>query len=146
MASPSHQVVPRPLAEVVHRRSGGNALFAHELLRFLLSERLVEERDGALRRTGEASLAGQMPEGLRDVVGKRLSRLSPKANQVLSAASVIGREFQLEVLLERLRQVTDLANRLAQPIYATRVSQRADLLRQLRQEIGPSHRRNTLPA
>jgi DNA-binding CsgD family transcriptional regulator len=39
-----------------------------------------------------------MPEGLRDVVGKRLSRLSSEANQVLSVASVIGREFSLEVL------------------------------------------------
>jgi DNA-binding CsgD family transcriptional regulator len=98
LASMSHLGVPRPLAEEVHRRSGGNALFTHELLRFLRSERLVEERDGALRRVGEASLSGQMPEGLRDVVGKRLSRLSAEANQVLGVASVVGREFQLEVL------------------------------------------------
>jgi DNA-binding CsgD family transcriptional regulator len=98
LASSSQQAIPRPLAELVHRRSGGNALFAHELLRFVVGEGLVERRDGALRRVGEASLAGQMPEGLRDVVGKRLSRLSPAANQVLSVASVIGREFQLDVL------------------------------------------------
>src|SRR5207237_9126935 len=88
----------RPLVDVVRRRSGGNALFVHELLRFLLSEHLVEQRDGALRRVGGENLAGHMPEGLRDVVGKRLSRLSAAANQVLSVASVIGREFQLDVL------------------------------------------------
>ena len=98
LASSSQQAIPRPLAEVVHRRSGGNALFVHELLRFLLSEHLVEQRDGALRRVGGESLAGHMPEGLRDVVGKRLSRLSAATNQVLSVASVIGREFQLDVL------------------------------------------------
>jgi DNA-binding CsgD family transcriptional regulator len=98
LASSSQQAVPRPLAEMVHRRSGGNALFVHELLRFLLSEHLVEQRDGALRRVGGESLSGHMPEGLRDVVGKRLSRLSAAANQVLSLASVIGREFQLDVL------------------------------------------------
>ena len=98
LASSSQQAIPRPLAEVVHRRSGGNALFVHELLRFLLSEHLVEQRDGALRRVGAESLAGHMPEGLRDVVGKRLSRLSAATNQVLSVASVIGREFQLDVL------------------------------------------------
>jgi predicted ATPase len=51
-----------------------------------------------LSRVGDASLAGYMPEGLRDVVGKRLSRLSTMANQVLAVASLIGREFQLEVL------------------------------------------------
>jgi predicted ATPase len=99
LASSSQQTVPRALAEQVHHRSGGNALFVHELLRFLLSEGLVERRGGVLRRVGEeTSLAGQMPEGLRDVVGKRLSRLSPATNQALRVASVIGREFQLEVL------------------------------------------------
>jgi DNA-binding CsgD family transcriptional regulator len=105
MSSTSHRAVPPPLADAVHRRSGGNALFAHELLRFLLSERLVEERDGVLRRVGDESLAGQMPEGLRDVVGKRLSRLSADTNQVLSVASVIGREFRLDVL-QRVHQRT----------------------------------------
>ncbi|HEY2201671.1 MAG TPA: hypothetical protein VGH56_07265, partial [Solirubrobacteraceae bacterium] len=62
----------------------------------MLSERLVEQREGAVRGVGDESLAGQMPEGLRDVVGKRLSHLSLVANQVLSVASVIGREFQFE--------------------------------------------------
>jgi DNA-binding CsgD family transcriptional regulator/tetratricopeptide (TPR) repeat protein len=99
LAFSSQHAVPRPLAELVHHRSGGNALFVHELLRFLLSEGLVERQGGALRRVGdEESLAGEMPEGLRDVVGKRLSRLSPEANQVLRVASVIGREFQFDVL------------------------------------------------
>jgi DNA-binding CsgD family transcriptional regulator len=99
LTSSSQQAVPRALAEQVHQRSGGNALFVHELLRFLLSEGLVERSGGVLWRTGEeTSLASQMPEGLRDVVGKRLSRLSPATNQVLRVASVIGREFQLEVL------------------------------------------------
>jgi DNA-binding CsgD family transcriptional regulator len=99
LASSSQEAVPRPLAELVHHRSGGNALFVHELLAFLMGEGLVERRGGVLRRVGdEASLAGQMPEGLRDAVGKRLSRLSPAANQVLRVASVIGREFSLGVL------------------------------------------------
>jgi tetratricopeptide (TPR) repeat protein len=39
-----------------------------------------------------------LPDGLRDVVGRRLSRLSDKTNQVLSVAAVMGREFRLDVL------------------------------------------------
>ena len=35
---------------------------------------------------------------LRDAVGKRLSRLNESTNRVLSVASVIGREFPLDVL------------------------------------------------
>jgi predicted ATPase len=76
LATSSQQTIPRPLAELVYRRSGGNALFTHELLRFLVSEGLVEQRDGAMHRVGDVNLTGLMPEGLRDVVGKRLSRLS----------------------------------------------------------------------
>ena len=62
----------------------------------------MERRDGALRRVGDESLAGRIPEGLRDAVGKRLSRLSESTNRVLSVASVIGREFQLDVLRQVL--------------------------------------------
>src|SRR5439155_23959289 len=39
-----------------------------------------------------------IPQGVREVLGHRLDRLSPDCNQVLSMASVIGREFSLESL------------------------------------------------
>lgn len=39
-----------------------------------------------------------IPEGLRDVIGKRLNKLSPACNHALGAASVVGREFALETL------------------------------------------------
>jgi tetratricopeptide (TPR) repeat protein len=39
-----------------------------------------------------------IPEGLRDVIGKRLSMLSADCNGLLSIASVIGRDFALDVL------------------------------------------------
>jgi DNA-binding CsgD family transcriptional regulator len=125
MAASSHRAISRPLAELVHRRSGGNPLFAHELLRFLLGERLLEERDGTLRRVGDESLAGQMPEGLRDVVGKRLSRLSGTANQVLGVASVIGREFTLEVLRRvQSRTEEELESALEEAVGAAIVDER----------------------
>jgi predicted ATPase len=107
LALTSQQVIPQPIAELLHRRTEGNPLFVHELLRFVVAEGLVESQDGALRRVGEETLAGRIPEGLRDVVGKRLSRLSASANQALSVASVIGREFPLDVLrrVERYAQL-----------------------------------------
>jgi DNA-binding CsgD family transcriptional regulator len=111
----------------VHYRSGGNALFVHELLRFLLNEGLIELRNGVLCRVGEeASLAGEMPEGLRDVVGKRLSRLSPAANHVLSVAAVIGREFELAVLRRvQARPDDELESALAESVGAAIVQERS---------------------
>jgi hypothetical protein len=44
------------------------------------------------------SLITQIPEGLRDVIGKRLSRLSEECNRVLSVGAVMGRDFSLDVL------------------------------------------------
>jgi len=106
LASISQQDVPWRLAELVHRQTEGNPLFVQELLRFLFEQGLVEGREGSLRRVGEETLAGRIPEGLRDVIGKRLSRLSARANQVLTVASVLGSEFQLEALL-RVVQLPD---------------------------------------
>ncbi len=39
-----------------------------------------------------------MPEGLREVIGKRLNLLSAQCNTVLSTAAVIGRDFRLSTL------------------------------------------------
>jgi DNA-binding CsgD family transcriptional regulator/tetratricopeptide (TPR) repeat protein len=98
LAEASQQTIPQPFAELVHRQTDGNPLFVHETLRYVIEAGLAEASGGALRRVGDQTLAGRIPEGLRDAVGKRLSRLSESTNRVLSVASVMGREFQLEVL------------------------------------------------
>ena len=99
LAAMSQQEIPWRFSELVHRQTEGNPLFVQEVLRFLVEQGLVESREGTLHRVGEEALAGRIPEGLRDVIGKRLSRLSARANQVLTVAAVLGREFRLEVLL-----------------------------------------------
>jgi predicted ATPase len=107
LAETSQQTVPQSFAELVHRQTEGNPLFVRETLRFVIDTGLMERRDGALRRVGDQSLVGRIPEGLRDAVGKRLSRLSEGTNRVLSVASVIGREFQLDVLRRVLARPDD---------------------------------------
>ena len=98
MAAVAQRDIPWPFAELVHRQTEGNPLFVQEMLRYLVEEGLVAEQDGSLRRVGDETLAGRIPEGLRDVIGKRLSRLAEKTNQVLAIASVVGREFRMDVL------------------------------------------------
>ena len=41
-----------------------------------------------------------LPEGVLDVVGQRLSRLSPEANQALAVAALCGLEFGVRVLCD----------------------------------------------
>jgi hypothetical protein len=92
------QEVRWSLAEAVHRQTEGSPLFIQEVLRYLLEEGLIVHSDGRWRRTGDTAPELSIPEGLRDVIGKRLARLSAECNRVLSVAAVIGRDFELATL------------------------------------------------
>jgi tetratricopeptide (TPR) repeat protein len=86
------------VAEAIHRQTEGNPLFVQEVVRYVAEEGLIARKGDRWRPTGDTPLEMSIPEGLRDVIGKRLSLLSPECNQLLSVASVIGREFALETL------------------------------------------------
>ncbi len=92
------QEVRWSFAEAVHRQTEGNPLFVQEVLRYLVEEGLIVHEGGQWHRTGQTAPEMHIPEGLRDVIGKRLSRLSPVCNRVLAVAAVIGRDFALETL------------------------------------------------
>ncbi len=85
-------------AEAVHRQTEGNPLFVQEVIRYLADEGLIQHEGGHWQRAGSTPLEMAIPEGLRDVIGKRLSRLSNECNRVLAVAAVIGRDFDLASL------------------------------------------------
>ena len=61
---------------------------------------LAQEGELTPERTAQRdSWAVRIPEGVREVIGRRLDRLSERCNQTLTIASVIGREFTSEQLL-----------------------------------------------
>jgi serine/threonine protein kinase/class 3 adenylate cyclase len=88
------------LAEAVYRQTEGNPLFVQEVVRYAAESGLIK-REGdqwVASSGGPESLIAQIPEGLKDVIGRRLSGLSDDCNRVLSVASVIGRDFAVDVL------------------------------------------------
>jgi transcriptional regulator with XRE-family HTH domain/tetratricopeptide (TPR) repeat protein len=94
------------IAEAVQQQTEGNPLFVQEIARYLVEEGLFKikiQTHPSNSGPGEL-LSSPVPEGVRDVIGRRLSKLSAECNQALSAAAVIGREFGLQTL----QQVTDL--------------------------------------
>jgi DNA-binding CsgD family transcriptional regulator len=94
---------PRALVEAVHTQTEGNPLFLTEVVRLLLQEgELLPER---LQECQGVSL--RIPEGVREVIGKRLNRLSPPCNQMLTIAAVVGREFALEELVRLIDGASD---------------------------------------
>jgi tetratricopeptide (TPR) repeat protein len=98
MESITRESVPWGLAEAVHRQTEGNPLFVQEVVRYMAEEGLITQKEGRWRPTSDTPLEMSIPEGLRDVIGRRLSLLSPECNQLLAVASVIGREFAPETL------------------------------------------------
>ena len=98
LESITREEIPWNLAEAVHRQTEGNPLFVHEVVRYLVEEKLLTHKEGRLRPTRDTPLEMSIPEGLRDVIGKRMSLISDECNQLLSIASVIGREFAMDTL------------------------------------------------
>jgi predicted ATPase len=98
LESITRQDVPWALAEAVHYQTEGNPLFVQEVVRYLAEKGLITQLEGRWHPSRGTPLEMSIPEGLRDVIGKRLSLLRLECNQLLSVAAVIGREFLLDTL------------------------------------------------
>jgi tetratricopeptide (TPR) repeat protein len=68
-------------ARTVHRETGGNPLFVTQV--------------GRLLATGSAAV---LPAGVRDVLARRLARVSATCDQVLGVGAVLGTEFDVAVV------------------------------------------------
>jgi DNA-binding CsgD family transcriptional regulator/DNA polymerase III delta prime subunit len=82
------------LAEMVHLHTEGNPFFVTELVQLLHQEGAL----GGKASDVENLLRNRIPEGVREVIGRRLDKLTGACNQLLTIGSVIGREFSLEQL------------------------------------------------
>ncbi|MCH8987314.1 MAG: protein kinase [Chloroflexi bacterium] len=100
---------PSGLTEAVHRQTEGNPLFVTEVVRLLVQEgELTQDPSTGSGRAGESDTwSVRIPEGVREVIGRRLDRLSGRCNDTLTIASVIGREFTLENLSPLIEDMTE---------------------------------------
>ena len=85
------------LARAVHEETEGNPFFVREVLRHLAETGAVERQEGSWTTRLPVDQLG-IPEGVRDVVGRRLARLSADTNQALRVAAVVGPAFELGVV------------------------------------------------
>ena len=76
------------LVRTISAETEGNPLFVTEVVRLLESEGPLATEDASLR----------IPPGVRAVIGRRVARLSSPCRKLLLAASVLGRELELDVL------------------------------------------------
>jgi class 3 adenylate cyclase/tetratricopeptide (TPR) repeat protein len=85
------------LARAIHEETEGNPFFVREVLRHLTETGAVAQQAGRWGVRLAIEDVG-IPEGVREVVGRRLSRLSPGANRLLEVGAVAGLEFEMRIL------------------------------------------------
>ena len=81
----------------LHARTEGHPLFLEETLRYMIDARAPQAFDAA---GDSAHLLTKIPTGVREVIGKRLNRLSMPAARYLAIAACIGRNFDLHLLAQ----------------------------------------------
>ncbi len=84
-------------------RSEGNAYFVEQIIRYLQEENLIEmSRDGwsLVKRLRSNFLPGD----INTILVARLDQLARKVKEIIQTASVLGREFEIQVLVQMLRE------------------------------------------
>ena len=83
--------LPTDLQALILQRSGGNPLFAEELVRLLQDRDLLDERGGRVSLRPGAELP--TPDSIGALIAARLDLLSPERKALLADAAVVGRTF-----------------------------------------------------
>src|SRR6185295_9173454 len=87
------------LARIVHGETAGNPFYVREVLRHLAEKGDIVRRDGRWV-AGQPLAELDVPDSVRDVVERRLTRLPDRTSEMLALAAVLGERFALAVLAE----------------------------------------------
>jgi tetratricopeptide (TPR) repeat protein len=92
----------RALARAVRAETGGNPFFARQFLRHLIDNgTLITDPHGRWTVETVTEPFG-VPAGVREVMARRLGRMSEETLRVLEVAAVVGTEFELSVVAAAL--------------------------------------------
>ena len=123
--------LPEALLSLIADRAGGNPFFVEEALADLVERGVVHRRNGRFEFVkGAPELT--VPALVQEALQARLDRIDAMAREVVNVASVIGRDFGLE-LLERVVPSEGLRRALSE-------LQRLELVVELRRRPAPEYR------
>lgn len=87
------------LVDAIHSQTEGNPLFVAEMTRLLIQEGVLGAAQRGAWPAPQAVAPHRIPEGIKEVIGRRLNRLSSRTNHVLACAATIGRAFDTDLLM-----------------------------------------------
>ena len=99
--------VDEDLTRRIHQRSQGNPFFIEEVCAALLEQGTISLREDRAALSGSSEEL-TLPDSVQAVIRTRLDRMAPATREVLSAASVVGRDFTRTLVARALPEASDL--------------------------------------
>jgi DNA-binding CsgD family transcriptional regulator len=93
----AEQDVPQALIDAISVETEGNPFFIRETVLHLIDTGALYREDGVWMSDALSIEELGIPEGVRQVVAQRLSRLSESANRLLTAAAAFNGVFRFEI-------------------------------------------------
>jgi class 3 adenylate cyclase len=90
--------LPEALGVLIAAKAEGNALFAEEIVNFLV-ERGVVKRDAGAVTFDPAAVSAAFPQSVQSILAARVDQLPREARSLLQTAAVIGRRFGPHLVL-----------------------------------------------
>ncbi|MBN1149692.1 AAA family ATPase [candidate division WOR-3 bacterium] len=88
--------IPVETVEYFHAKTGGNPFFLEQFCLYFLENKLLDENMNVIGQTEE------IPADINSVITARFDRLAEDFKETVRNASVLGKEFAVEVLTEML--------------------------------------------
>ena len=103
LAQSTLNVPPAPrLLDLMQRRSEGNPFYAEQILRYLQEQECLMLVNGKMDVRGD-SLKSLLPVDVGAILVARLDRLTEQVRNVVQTASILGREFEVQILVRMLK-------------------------------------------
>src|SRR5262245_8860452 len=113
------QRLPTDLRHAIHRPTEGNPLFIVNVVDYWLSKRVLVETAGEWQLTARVEdAAAGVPESLRQMIEKQLSRLTPDECRLIEVASVAGAEFSTALIAMAFEEDADRVETLCEGLAA----------------------------
>ena len=97
LATLAEKDVPDSIIAAISTETDGNPFFIREVLLHLVDTGVITQSDGRWASDGASIEELGIPEGVRQVIGQRLSRLSEDSNRLLTIASAFIGGFRFDV-------------------------------------------------
>jgi predicted ATPase/phosphoribosyl 1,2-cyclic phosphodiesterase/anti-anti-sigma regulatory factor len=91
------QEVPPEWVTAIYDRTDGNPFYIKEVAKTLAEEGVISFADGAWHFAPVVEL--KLPSKIRDIVLRRVNRVSPETQEILSLAAVLGQQFNFPDLV-----------------------------------------------